>query len=1171
MRGIASIASRGRGGGLGILFCVLCAFVCVWVFSVAPAQAAFSRHTFTGSFGPEGPQSLTSFQNVQGVAVDSEGNVYVYDTEELAGWIYKFNAKGEPEPFSKLLEDGSEHPNVITGVGGGGSGEDELAVDDSSGTTRGDIYLANRSEVRIYESDGERVEAGGKPVDLTGEVETEVPGAPWGEPCGVAVDSAGNVYVGLAGHNVSRYTPTGKYAVNSDYTASLWGLGEICNVAVDPAGNVYAKTYQGPITKYEPSQFETRAQFVAGRETPASGSEVDLTGATLAVDPDPSRDLLYVDEANHEGQSDVAEYESSGELKRIGMFGVSEPGLLVGEPYGIAVAASGEVYTSNGAGLVNIYEATPPEAPLIEEEAANDVTETTGTLDAEIDPALYDTHYYFQWGTADCTQDPSACTEVPVAPGTDIGSGESPVGVSAELHGLTPGSVYHYRVVATNANGTSAGADTTFTTRPAAITGPTLLDGRAYELVSPPEKVGATLLRIGGYPGPTGGGVIQAEPEGNALTYVSNDAFAEPVSSALPEQYVATRGAGGWSNVNVTPPMKSAVGSLNKGGPYRALSSDLSRGLLLRPAGQPSLDPRAPDGFENLVLDEGLRGAGPSGFQAALVGSSAEQLKVEFEGANPGLTHIILRERGNAKELFEWTPGGPDTELQPIGAEAILGGKNGQGRSATNAISDDGSRIYYTSGGNLFLREDGTSGIEVDASDGGAGEFGGGVFDTASSDGSRAFFTDTYNLTANARAESGPDLYMFEAASRKLTDIAPQGDVQGVLGASEDGSYVYFVANGVLASGARQGHCQHGLGLVESRTCNLYVWHEGTTRFITTLSEGDENGDAHSYESPQGVFQAADWTPVLEYRTSRVSPDGEDVVFMADGDLTGYDSRPMEASACVNESGDQTYERPCQEVYVYDAVSGALRCVSCNPTGGRPQGPSAIPGGTPYAQGETLYQSRVLSDEEGRARVFFDSEDALAPQDTNGVGDVYEWEEDGRGDCAQAGGCLGLVSNGTNSVESEFLDASVNGDDVFFLTYAKLASQDTDNLVDVYDARAPHVSGEMVGSPPPAAALPPCDNGDSCKPPASAQPSLFGAPSSATFTGAGNPSSVVIPATRPKSKVLSRAQKLKVALRVCAKKGGKHRRRVCEEQARKRYGPGGSSSRGRRAAAMGRR
>ena len=261
---------------------------------------------------------------------------------------------------------------------------------------------------------------------------------------------------------------------------------------------------------------------------------------------------------------------------------------------------------------------------------------------------------------------------------------------------------------------------------------------------------------------------------------------------------------------------------------------------------------------------------------------------------------------------------------------------------------------------------------------------------------------------------------------------------------------------------------------------------------------------------------------------------------MSDGDLTGYDSDNAE-----------TGQRE-QEVYVYDAVSGALRCVSCDPTGARPKGPSGIPGGTPYEANQALYQSRVLSDEDGRARVFFDSDDALVPQDTNGTVDVYEWEEDGRGSCVTPGGCVGLVSSGTSSEESVFLEASSDGDDVFFLTQAKLAPQDTDNLFDVYDARAPHVPGEAVGSAVAVPSPPPCGNGDSCKPPPSAQPAIFGSPASATFAGAGN----VVSSSglaQPKSKPLSRTQKLARALAACGKKR-RARRAACRAQARRRYG-----------------
>ncbi len=79
------------------------------------------------------------------------------------------------------------------------------------------------------------------------------------------------------------------------------------------------------------------------------------------------------------------------------------------------------------------------------------------------------------------------------------------------------------------------------------------------------------------------------------------------------------------------------------------------------------------------------------------------------------------------------------------------------------------------------------------------------------------------------------------------------------------------------------------------------------------------------------------------------------------------------------------------EFYRYDAVSGRLACVSCNPSGAPPAGDArlrSITSGINYREPSILM--RNLSSD--GSRVFFESPDALLPQDTNGVQDVYEWE-----------------------------------------------------------------------------------------------------------------------------------------------------------------------------------
>jgi hypothetical protein len=110
---------------------------------------------------------------------------------------------------------------------------------------------------------------------------------------------------------------------------------------------------------------------------------------------------------------------------------------------------------------------------------------------------------------------------------------------------------------------------------------------------------------------------------------------------------------------------------------------------------------------------------------------------------------------------------------------------------------------------------------------------------------------------------------------------------------------------------------------------------------------------------------------------------------------------------------------------------------------------------------------------------------------------------------------------------------------VFFATREQLAPSDTDESVDVYDARV----GGGLPQPP---VLTPCQGG-ACREPLTSPP-LFSAPASASFTGAGN----LVPAPPMK---LTRAQLLSRALALCRKLKSKKRRSACTDVARRRYAP----------------
>jgi hypothetical protein len=376
-----------------------------------------------------------------------------------------------------------------------------------------------------------------------------------------------------------------------------------------------------------------------------------------------------------------------------------------------------------------------------------------------------------------------------------------------------------------------------------------------------------------------------------------------------------------------------------------------------------------------------------------------------------------------------------------------------------------------------------------------------------------------------------------------------------VLGASEDGEYLYFVAGGVQSGANAQGKSP------VAGQPNLYERHGGTTSFIATLSSGDNHD--YKYLLGEGLLT----------QPTRVSPNGRFLELMSEAPLTGYDNRDVETG------------KPAAEVYVFDAASGKLNCASCDPTGARPVGveyfklepgsgglvggprgiweetalvAANVPGWTAIGTGAQLknrYQPRYLNNS---GRLFFNTVNALVSQDSNNTQDVYEYEPPEVGNCksssetfsARSGGCVSLISSGRSARESAFLDASQSGDDVFFLTQARLSGIDTDNALDVYDAHVCSDSPCITYTPTQSSE---CTGESSCRPPASPQPSIFGAPPSQSFQGPGNfPPQ---PPAPPKHKTAEeiRIEKLNKALKQCRAKHKAKKRKACEKAARKRY------------------
>jgi phosphodiesterase/alkaline phosphatase D-like protein len=837
---------------------------------------------------------------------------------------------------------------------------------------------------------------------------------------------------------------------------------------------------------------------------------------------------------------------------------------------------------------------------------ATGIRESEASLHALINPLGHDTTFYFQYGTESCQANPAACADVPLAPGDDIGAGETDHEVTTQLSGLAPQTTYYFRVLASNALGTSEGPEHTFVTA-----GVSLPDHRAWEMVTPPDKGSAPVEAL-----TREGGVILASESGDALTYVVNGALGEEAQgNRSPEwqQVLASRGQSAWSSEDIATPNSKAKSARPGHAPeYQFFNTNLSEAVD-QPAGLGAEPPLAPGVTQATIY---LRDNTAGTFLAMVSDANTAprtnfgEERIEPVAATPDLGHVIISSAvaltgaGATPGLYEWAAGTlSQVSVWPNGRPVKAEVELGYSHTIGNALSNDGSRIVWTTPeeesrlGHLYLRDSARSEtVQLDAAQGVAEPIGTGTaqFQTASGDSSRVFFTDKQRLTPDSTAEASqalgkPDLYECEMVIRNgklaclLTDLTvdhneeEHANVQRqVLGTSEDGNTVYLIAHGVLASN------QSGNGDQARRGANnLFELHydgtEWSTRFIATLS----GEDAPEWEGNRVADTA--------YLTARVSPNGRYLAFMSAASLTGYDN--VDASARANGARDE-------EVYLYDSTAASLRCVSCNPNGERPTGvfdtaeageglglvvdrrevwrghwlAGNIPGWTAHNLVSATIQSRYLSNE---GRLYFNSPVQLVPAASNGKEDVYEYEPSGIGTCASAsGGCVSLISSGDSDRESAFLEATPDGSNVFFLTESRLLPQDTDTAFDIYDARECSETSPCLTPPTPTP--PGCTEVATCRPAGPAQTIPGGPGGSQAFSGPANIVASAAPspkhqslATRAAKRRLTRAQKLTRALKGCRKHHArsKHKRKACERHARKRYGKKHRAKKGRSKAA----
>lgn len=1146
------------------------------------------------------------------VAIDSEGNVYM----AAGGAVDEFDLSGALVNETHMFVSASSALNGSFGELGG------VALN-----AAGDMYVSDRTQ-RVIDVFGPSALIPGVSVEaVTGLSDSGANLHGVISPEGTEVSSCKFEYRTAAepefGSHSMQCSPSAPYTGIADVSveAQLSGLAAnttyyyrlVASNAKGAEGGLGYGSEESFITPGAPRLGDVSA------EVPPT-EKVGQTSATLKaqVDPD-SRETTYAFEYGETisyGTSIPIPAAAIGSGEALVAATAEVSGLKIGTTYHYRVSANNEFGTIVSADRT--FSTLPP--VLVENESVSDVASTSAMLAAVIDPLGSSAICEFQYVSEASFHTSGYAAAVSVPCPTGLGEGEVGVPTSVQVLGVTANTTYHYRVLAINGLGSVEGADHAFTTQSTGETA-SLPDGRRWEMVSRPNKQGALLEGL------SNASALQASANGGAISYYAVGASeSQPQGQAEGAQILSMRGPVGWSSQDIATPHNAAVGSptIARGaGEYYLFSEDLGRALVephdpLKPfspltactaSGCASESFPAATEFTPYVRHDGTCASevascyeplltGATGYSDVAPGVEfgepfAHNIHEEFVGAAPDLDSVVLAStRGltpgapQQKELYEWSAGAPATQRlrlasvlpasegggAAVGPNVNLGSYSEPTAGGWRPVSADGSRVFWTLGGegssHLYMRDM----VKSETISIGAG-----VFQAASSDGSIVFFKDSEGglSVCEIIEQMGKD-------TCAMTDLTSggSGEQPGLLGpmipgTSDDGTYAYFVAQGVLAKN-ENGNGDKAMPGGD----NLYMLHrvgsEWLTTFIAQLSSTDQND--------WGV--AAQSFMTVGTLTARVSPNGRWLAFMSARALTGYDN------------SDAVTGRPDEEVYLYNAPTDKLVCASCNPSGARPVGlevgqvanggagngnvadiqegnggggygaetgiAANLPGGVRienYQRG--LYQPRYLSDS---GRLFFNSSDSLASRDVNGQEDVYEYEPLGIKNseeeelCTEnsptfgqrAEGCVDLISSGTSAGESGFMDANESGSDVFFLTSAKLVSSDFDSALDVYDAH--ECSSPAPCFPEVAASPPPCITAEACRAAPSPQPSIFGSPASATFSGVGNvESSSATSLPKSKEPTQTRAQKLKRALAACRNKP-RRPQRSCRARARARYG-----------------
>jgi len=772
---------------------------------------------------------------------------------------------------------------------------------------------------------------------------------------------------------------------------------------------------------------------------------------------------------------------------------------------------------------------------------ATDVTQTSASLNGDIDPNGEVTSYHFEWGPTTAYG-----TRVPADLEAIAGGGSRPIPVSIQISGLQPETSYHYRIVAKSSSGTTTSPDQELMTLNAAG----LPGGRGFELVSPPNKrpVGTTLPFVFSIQAR-----FRAAEKGDGISY--SISYGTKDSTAGGDLVHAShRTPSGWVASQVAAP--ALLSSPNPGqltppaGWVRSIASDLQCAVVESPNPLSQETPQVD--IENGVTHLYLWNADDDSYtlitnRSPLNPAAAQPLEGFYSvpGISSDCSRVFFYSVAysffpGATKLYEWDSGtlreaglrpdssSPGSVGDRVAQDPYTVSRNGRlfFTAASNELKDSGKQA-------VFVRKGSGQVVNASSPTTGGTPSQGATYEAASPDGSHVFFLADYGIASTSSA--GPqddscvftsagapslgnvaacDLYDYDVETGALTDISATTDpanprgavVQGVLDVSENGEVVYFAARGQLLPGEGRTYAQNSLG---GGFANVYRYEGGDLSYVGSIGMS------------QAMFPS-DYTQIKALTRNEGASASQTT---KSGDYLLFPSR-------ANMAGENPNE--VVQVYLYSALTGETECVSC-PVGRAPEEEARIVTNNylnGVNSGDGNYQPRSLSED---GRVFFTSTEPLVAGATQGnssstfesfsTTNAYEWHR----------GQLSLLMSG----RLKLIDISNDGKDVYVNTNEQLVPQDIDFAADIYDVR----TGGGFAAPPTVASCDPA--ADQCQGTPGTPPSAP-TPPSAGFTG---PGSSPEKATKPKPKQCPKGKVRKHGK--CVKKPVKKKKQKAKAQSKR--------------------